>query len=247
MTTPPTRLVWDTLGRPDPVPSAAALLDQPGTCRMCGLDSDRTAPAKKALGANWTDHTCWRQPGSDRVCDACLWVCSGKPPATVRMWTVVATPGTPQPPSGAKAPWDAPDVCLTNRGNTRPIIKTLTNPPVGEWLASIAVSGQKHILPYGTVNHTQTNWSVRYEDTTITATPDLWAHVHTHTLALRRLGLRDTDILTGQPGPLRTPEDLATWRDHATRLTPHHGAPLLRLALWTITKEITNDHDTYPA
>ena len=237
----PTRHVWDALDRPDPVPSAAAKLDlgRIETCRMCGHDDLPTADAKAALGTNWTDQSCWRDPSSTRVCVACLWTCSGKPPATVRMWTVVT--GVDRP-SGEKAPWRSDAACLTNRADTTPVISTLCSPPAHPWLVSIAVSGQKHILPYGTVNPGGTGpWRVRMEDTTISSDPATFSRVHSHALALRRLGIRDDDILTGHPGSyLKTLEEITEWREHANHLTAHIGAPLLRLALWTITKkEIT--------
>lgn len=240
MTDAPTRLVWESAGRPSPVASVTALLNTTGTCRMCGLSDLPTAPADKALGTSWTDHSCWRQPASTLVCAACLWACSGRPPATIRMWSTVCAPGVDLPPSSPRAPWTGPGLCLTNRGNTRPIIDLLSDPPVGPWLVTVAMSGQKHVLPYGTVNQGRSaTWTVRMEDTTITAAPAQWQEVHQHAVALRRLGVRDSDILTGTPGPyLRTAADLAAWAHHAARLTPYQGSPLLRLALWTITKEI---------
>lgn len=232
-------LVWDLLGQPDPIASAVALLTGPGICRMCGRHSDATADAARALGTNWTDHSCWDRPDSDRVCGACLWVCSGRPPATIRMWTVVAAPAVDLPPGSEKAPWSAAGVHLTNRGNTRALIDLLASPPDGPWVASVATSGQKHVLPYALINQGPGHWTVRVEDTNVSATPWQWRHVHENALALRRLGVRDADILTGQPGPyLSTLDDLELWRHHSDQIVAHTGSPLLRLALWTITKEI---------
>lgn len=162
--TAPTTLVWELAGRPDPVPNIAALLeDVPGVCALSGEYEPRTAPLAKALGANFTDQSLYRAR-SDRVGPGALWCCSGKPPATLRMWSVVASRTAALPASHPKA-WlqDTPGLHLTNRADTSVIIDTLLDPPEGEWLVTVAVSGQKHVVPYGTVNHRRDTWTVRME------------------------------------------------------------------------------------
>lgn len=235
--TAPTVLVHTLAGAPDPVESAAALLtDTPGVCTVCARHVSRTADANRALGANFTDRTMFRAPTS-RVCAACLWCCSGRPPATLRLWSIVAAPGVNLGPSHEKAfVRDAPGLLLTNRANPTPIVQVLADPPDGEWMVTVAVSGQKHVVPYGAVSRGRDRWTVRMETTTVTATPTEWATVHASALTLRRLGIPAEDVLTGTPRYLRTPADLAAWREHNIRLTPWLGSPLLSLALWTITK-----------
>lgn len=234
----PTRLVYDLAGRPALAESMQKLMaDVPAVCGVCGSHADRTAPTDRALGDNFTDRSMFRDERSSRVCPACVWCCSGKPPATLRLWTIVAAPGVDLGPSQPKA-WlqDTPGLLLTNRANPAPVAAILADPPDGPWLVTVAVSGQKHVLPYGTVNSGPGQWAVRMEATTVTATPDQWRHVHGHAAALRRLGVPADCVAAGTPGGIRTAEQLATWRRHADQLTPWVGSPLLNLALWTITK-----------
>lgn len=234
----PTRFVYRLAGRPPLIASVAALLrDQPAPCCVCGEHADHTASADRALGANFVDRGMFRQPASDRVCAACVWCCSGKPPATLRLWTVIAAPDVTLPGSHPKA-WlrDTPGLLLTNRADPAPVARILADPPDGPWLATIAVSGQKHVVPYGHVNVGAGRWTVRMEATTVTADPCQWRHVHQHATALRALGVPADCVATGTPGGIRTADQLATWRSHSQQLTPWVGSPLLDLALWTITK-----------
>lgn len=94
MTPTPTRLVYDLAGRPALAESMQKLMaDVPAVCGVCGLHADRTAPTDRALGDNFTDRKMFRDERSPRVCPACVWCCSGKPPATLRLWTIVAATG----------------------------------------------------------------------------------------------------------------------------------------------------------
>lgn len=236
-------LVWETAGRPDPA-SGSLLVDESGVCALCGVEQPRTAPAKKALGGNFTDQYLFRRSDAVRVCAGCLWVCSGKPPATLRMWSVVCTPGLEQPPSHEKA-WlrDTPGLCLTNRADPLPVVRLLTNPPDGQWLCTVAVSSQKHVLPYAQVNTGAGRWTVRMENTDVTSTPAEFAAVLEHAAALRKAGHSPECVLTNTPSPAqtRTTAGLDLWREHATALTPYHEGPLLQLALWCLTKGTWDD------
>lgn len=242
-----TRLIHSMLGSYPVTGNVARYLqDTEGVCAVCGETEPVTAPADRALGANFTDRTMFHAPHSSRVCDACLAVCSGKPPATVRMWTIVATPGKTLPPSAEKAAnWIGQHrgICLTSKADTTPVIDTLLNPPDTEWLVSVAESGQKHVLPYAGVNQGPSG-VIRMETLDVPYTCENWEHVFGHSLALRRLGIPAADILTGTPRYLKTREDLTTWLHHADALKPWENSPLLRLALWAITKKVI-ENDQY--
>lgn len=239
-------LLWDAAGRPTVDGAKGKLLKpEPGVCAITGECSEVTADAKRALGENFTDHSLWRAH-TGRVGQAALWCCSGKGKLSPRTWTWVCTPGHDLPPSSDKAPYTAPGLCLTNRANTRPVIDTLMAPPAGEWVVAVAVSGQKHVLPYATTNRGSGVWTIRMEDTTITSTPDQWAHVLGHVLALRRLGIPADNIKDGTPAYIKTREQLTEWQKHATALAPHCGAPITDLALWCATKPILEDTNVYP-
>ncbi|KMY23299.1 hypothetical protein ACU19_04810 [Actinobaculum suis] len=162
------------------------------------------------------------------------------------MWTVVATPGRDLPASAEKAAgWigNHPGICLTSRGDTTPVIDTLLNPPATAWVVSIAVSGQKHVLPYAEINHGGYG-VVRMENSDIPYLQGEWEFVFKHALALRRLGVPAADVGEGNPRYLKTREELELWQNHNTALGPFLRSPLLDLALWTITKGII-ENDKY--
>lgn len=239
-----TRLVWELLGEPAPQGATASIPTVPGTCAMCGQRDERTAPITRALGKNFTDQSCFTDPRSDRVCWACMACCSGRPPASLRMWTIVATPGRDLPASAEKASTvygARPGICLTSRANTRPIIDTLISPPDGSWLVSVATSGQKHVLPYATVNHGSGVWRVRMETVTVTSTPEEFATITKRAIQLRRAGVHSDDILAGRPGRVTSRHELDERMTILNQLTPYTHSPILGLALWSITKGITDD------
>lgn len=237
-----TTLVWDTAGRPSPFGAKADMLNPiPGVCAVTGESLPVTADINRAMGDNFTDRSMFTAPHSDRVGESTLWACSGKGTSTLRLWSIICTPGSDLPASHEKAFLSAPGLWLGNRADPRPIVETLSHPPEGEWLVSIAVSGQKHVLPYATVNRGPGRWVVRMENTNVTATPAEWAHVHASARALRALGVPADDVLTGSPGYLKRREDINRWRTISTTLTPYYNSPLLQLALWTITKGTLND------
>jgi hypothetical protein len=243
------RLVDRLLGEPRNNPTLGRLLtDREAVCGMCGETSSVTADITEALGKNFTDRGCFHAPASTRVCPACFAGTAGKPPRTLRMWTVVATPGHHLPDSAEKAAaifGQHPGICLTSNHDTTPVIDTLLAPPGGEWLVSVATSGQKHVLPYAHVNRGETG-VVRMESTSIPYQRDDWEQVFSAALMLRRLGVPADDILAGTPRYIRTHDALVRWRGYDASLEGWHLTPLLSLALWTITKGITDDHDTYP-
>ena len=240
------RLVHRLVGEP-PVEGGAvkAFTDTIAVCAMCGIDAGTTAPADKVLGSNFTDRSLFDAPQSDRVCWACVAICSGSPPRTFRQWTIVATPGRSLPPSQEKASmWlgQHEGVCLTSKADTTPVIDTLLDPPAGDWVVSIAESGQKHVAPYAEVNHGDAG-IIRMETINIAYQRDVFRHVFGHALALRRLGLPADAVMSGIPKFIKTRTMLDTWRTHQQALHPFQGSPILALALWSITKGIIeNEH-----
>lgn len=234
-------LIWQTAGCP-PVDGAKGKLleDQPGWCDITGEWCERTADAKRALGSNFTDQSLWRRH-TGRVGQAALWCTSGKGTQSPRLWSWICAPGETLPESVEKAPLHVPGLCQTNRANTTPVVEILAHPPEGEWVVTVALSGQKHVLPYARTNHGAGRWAIRMEDTTVTATPDEWSHVHTHVLALRRLGQSDASIKAGLPAFIKTGTQLEQVMHHLAEIRPWAAAPITDLALWTITKKILEE------
>ena len=240
--TAPTRLVWETAGRPELIPKAAQLMrDHLGVCAVCNMPAEQTADVDKALGKNFTDRSLFHGHGS-RVCHACLWACSGKGKETLRAWTIVCAPDSTLPAHAEKArPWlgDTPGLCVTTRGHTTPVIDMLTHPPAGPWVVSVATSGQKHVLPYAHVNHGDREWTVRMETVNVTSTPAAFQTVFDTVRALRKAGHRPDDITAGRPtlSAIKTDTDLTTWADLHQQISTLTNAPVLDLAAWCLTKE----------
>ena len=247
MTRPAAPLIYQTAGRPPLVKTAAQHLQpHPAVCTLCNQHTDTTAPAHRALGNNFTDRTHHTGPDNNRVCTACLWAVTGRGVNAPRPWTILCTPGHPTPPHADKAQaWAGtrPGLAYLTRAHTRHINQHLLNPPTTEWSLNIAVSGQKHLIPYTTTNTGTGPWTIRYETTNITATPTHYRHILDTVTALRRAGHRDTDIKTGRPThtAIKTRTDLDTWHTHAQTLAPYQTAPITDLALWTLTKDTLND------
>lgn len=234
-----TTRLWADAGAP-PNPSAT---NHPAACALCGTNASRTTPASKALGSGWSDYTALRRPDSDRICEACQWIMTGIPPHTWRMWSVLYTADHEAAASDERAPHHGPHSLLTNRANPRPIADALLNPPTGTWAVTIATSGQKHIIPMAGLNNSQERWQVRFEATTITATPTQLADLLTPLAHLRAAGFTADEIQTGRISSQRlTVDAIATWRNHYQHVRPHRTAPLTDLALWLLTKETIHDH-----
>lgn len=352
-------LVWELAGRPD---CGKPTVAYDGSCYVCGeaCHGGVAVRAKVALGINF-DHTRAGDRTSTRVCAACMWALSGKPPLSLRMWSGVASPDRVLPPNDLQrarafvkiaAPavstiqaldgiasferlvtdlgesvdilgfgdelsdmivkvsaaiaratdetrtaaerrieWPdvvgmvdvvervverivggleavggevdetlagllgmvvsvldqsvavvrmlacSPHVHLTNRADMTAVAALLTDPPEGPWAAWIAISGQKHVLPYTTINHGVGPWAVQVEDSTATSTPAGFATVLARVCRLRGAGFPEAAILAGDPGTwITTTERLDVWRTHGEPLATMADSPTLRLACLIPTK-----------
>lgn len=232
-------MVWDLAGQPQR--QSLTLQDVPGVCAMCGAEVEQSMATKDVLGGNFTDQYLLARPDSGRVCYACTWVCSGKPPDTVRMWTVLARPDTTLPPSHPKAPISSDHVHLTARNDMRAVVQTLADPPDGPWLVSVAESGQKHHVPYAQINHSRGRWRVRMDALDVSATPAEFRQVFRHVLRLREAKFSAAEIEAVAPKML-TAATLPVWREHGEPLTPWRGSALLHLACFLPNKEHMDDY-----
>src|SRR5699024_3889453 len=193
----------------------------------------------------------FRAPWSDRVCWPCSWASSGRPPDTFRMWSVVYSQngGLPAHHSAALKNIDAGkcdkiaplrdvgELCLTNRGNTSPIVDILLNPPACDWFCSIATSGQIHTLRLAEVNRSD-QWAVRFERTTVNSSSSEFARALYHTGVLRSHSYRDSEILDGSPSSVAYFKNPHIWHEHAPEVHDLTQSVLMEMALWCHTKEV---------
>lgn len=236
------RYLWALAGCPAH-PQARAV-DSDIVCLVCGCDTEgQGVRAKDALGINF-DHTQARRPDSEHVCGGCAWALAGKPPATLRMWSVAATTERDLPPSHPKCAMPVgPGAHLTNRADMRTVASLLCDPPPGEWLVTVAVSAQKHVVPYAMTSQGRGSWRVRVETCDITSDPTEMGWLLGRVARLRDAGFGPTQIAAVDPGThLSTLARLTAWRDHAEPLAPYRGSPLLGMASIIPTKEHLHDY-----
>ena len=241
-------MVWELAGRPRR--ETLGVTATPGVCAMCARHVEESAPAKKWLeGKSFTDPAHLRAR-SDRVCEGCAWAVTGKGMDQVRMWTIVARTDRELPASNPKALFDAPHLHFTSRADMRVVVDTLADPPEGEWVVSVAESGQKHSLPYAVVNRGRARWRVRMDALDVDATPEDFRHVFAHVCALRARGFSAEDIehLRMPIGRIKTGHDLAVWQHHAEALAPWRSSSLMHLAVFLPNKEHLDEYlNRYPA
>lgn len=229
------RLAWDAAGQPEHPKSR----DVQAGCVVCGTVHERTLRARDALGKNYDILTAIR-PDLSTVCEPCAWALAGKPPQTLRMWSIVTTASTILPASDPKAPYPSDGrLHLCNRSDQSVIISTLTSPPGDVWACSIAQSGQKHLLPYTPVNPPNAvQVLVRFEACTIATTPSQAGALIGACAALRLAGHSPDSIHAVTPTvPALTRDGLAAWRRHVPTIAPHAHSPVLGMALHLTTKE----------
>lgn len=235
-------MVWDLAGRrpPNDPPKGE------GTCALCGQDGT----LHTTIGPNFTDYRKLANIEGSRLCAPCSWTCGGRPPNTLRMWSLVARLDQPAPPSQPSAYASGKYLHVTNRRDLRWVAATLADPPADgtPWLVAVAESGQKHTAPFTTVNYGTDRWSVQLDGCDITSNPSEWRTVLSHTVALRAAGFTADGIETGNPPVVALSGDrLDAWRTHAPHLAPYLGTPLLHLANLMIVKELMGDYlTTYP-
>lgn len=243
----PCRMIWDLAGRPDPTDPAKG----EGECALCG----EHGPLHMRIGPNFTDYRRLLRIDGTRLCAACSWALGGKPPKTLRMWTIVARLDQPAPAVhlGEKAvPYVAGQhLLLTNRRDMRPVAAVLADPPGdgSPWLAAVAESGQKHTAPFTPVNHGTGPWTVCLDGVNVSSDPEEWRMLLSHSAVLRKAGFSAQAVESGQPPVVALQGDrLNVWRTHARYLAAYVDTPLLHLTQLMITKETVDDYlRTYPA
>jgi len=162
---------------------------------------------------------------------------SGQPPETFRMWSIVYREDMQAPPSHEKAvsSHQGPHTHLCNKADLSHVINTLLAPPEGPYGVVVADSGQIHCLPQARLNWQSRQWTVRFERSDVTSTPERFGHVLHHCAALYAGGFIKDDILSGQPAPSKlVKHGLEFWRHHNTELLRHRGGALLELSVFLL-------------
>jgi hypothetical protein len=241
-------MAWDLAGQPRR--DAPPLIQAPGLCAVCGTQADETVPAKATVAnGTFTDQYLLTVPSSAVTCVPCAWAMSGRPPRSLRNWSIACAPGRDLGPSNPKAaaavPGDHPGLLLTARDDMRPVARLLCDPPDGPWCAAVAESGQKHTLPFTPVNAGPGAWRVRMDAVTVASDPAVFAMLLGRSALLRAAGFGAAAIeALDPPVHLLDKARLAVWQQHAGHLAPWKASAPLHLANFMIKKE---HYDYYAA
>jgi hypothetical protein len=121
-------------------------------CWVCGSTATRGQQRWKWSGANFTGQNKARCPPSDYVCESCIVVMAGKPPNTERMYSHFV---------------EGESWLRVNKGQKPAMREFLRREKRAPWFASIADSGQKHIVPWSPVNAPGIRGFVLFEEALI--------------------------------------------------------------------------------
>lgn len=258
------QLLYDRIGRP-PVEGLEGV---ESVCWVCGGILSSGMRVGKWMGSGFTDHNRCAAPGSEYICPACVYVCArtspvpGRPPgkcSACEGTLVVTKPsgklrkgapctkcdGTGMNASGSNFRnmshlLDATSYVNASKGEKPAILAFLMREHRGPWFATIADSGQIHMLPFAPVNETGTRRGSVLFERQIVMLPRLksvgWDLVQ-KMADLLTAGATKEEIESGEYGPrawqlceLR----LSGFEDH---WSGKRGSPWFSLALWLAQRD----------
>lgn len=221
-------LIWTAAGKPDPRKRVHAAA---GVCYWCGSVLDAAACRMvDVCGSAFTDHDLARAPASQWVCAPCTWTMTGRPPDTLRLWSLIYREDRPAAPSHAAAPALGARIHLSNKADPSGIDVLLRAPPESPWVCTVADSGQLHVVPFAQVNRGPT-FCVRFERADVRGTAADYGVIADAQQALLDGGFSKADIASC-PSPGHLSRALPLWRRHDAILAPHRGRPLFALSLF---------------
>jgi hypothetical protein len=212
----------------------------PGMCALCGHEDQftvlLTVACPPASFGGWQQ---MRWPSSNLVCRACTWAMEGKPPNTLRMWSVILRGDGvlcgAGPDLGTKA-------MTCNRSNLSLALQTLCFPPNAEWGIGIAESGKVHVVPYIPKNTGNGPWSIRMDRLNLRSAPSEMRRIVHHVASLMVAGYGVKSI-AGRNPPTRDliKNGIDIWKEHTTALGSLSAGQIERLALMMLRKETANE------
>ena len=232
-------VLYAAAGRPDPRRKTKPAR---GRCWWCGDALSEACELDDVLTDSFTDQDQALVRSSPWLCVACTWAMTGRPPDTLRLWSI-AWSETPRewPLNHESAPNLGTSIHLQNKADPSAFRALLRCPPSGRWMCSIADSGQIHTAPFATVNRGAGRYSVRFERVNVVATPEQYRTVDDSISRLMAAGYTKQDIAE-QPLPSRLIKcGLDLWRAEQEVLRPYRGSPLFDLALFLARKDQPTD------
>lgn len=244
MPTSATQLLWEAAGRP-PAPKGAVIEGAAETpCYLCGAPALQPVPLVPGLAPTFGDHDRCQAPWSPVVCSACAWATAGRPPATLRLWSVAYRSDAAAPPSADGAPLQHPAVWCGNKADLSPALRLLLDPPeTGTWFVALADSGQIHVVPFAPVNiGGARTWAVLWERLRVDGDASKMRHLLWLAERLYLAGFSKEEILSGEPklGKVLLRHQ-RLWREVGALLQRWRGGALLQLAVWLMRREPRDD------
>ncbi len=235
------QIIWDACGQPvHGRPSYQLKTAKP--CCVCGTMVTRGVSAAKGLSKTYSNFRELRSIASSVCCDACIWSMAGKPPMTLRLWSVLWREDGQVLPSSSKSPWQPEGVRFTNKGDITDFQTVLLDPPRCVWGMSIADGGKIHVLPFAPLNTVLgDNWCVRIDDLTVRSSGLEFTEITEPAAILYAAGFSKASILSGAPQPSALKKHgVEVWRTHAAPLRRWHNSVQLRLAVFFLRREKKN-------
>lgn len=191
-------------------------------CWVCGSPARRGLPIKEWMGANFTGQNRVRCVDATHVCESCAVVMSGKPPDTLRMYSVLVEQGQP--------------MLKLNKGQKPAILEFLRRKHCGEWLAGIADSGKKHIVPWSPINPPSKAGTgmVLFEDRLVRLGD--WSMVE-EAMELLTAGVTKEDMLSGEYKPRAWELSAASLRAFEAKWKRLRGGGWFELAVWLAQRD----------
>lgn len=229
------RIVWRACG--SPAVDGCAAPPEPTPCYLCGAPVERGQAVRKWMGSGFTDAHRVAAPASGWVCEACVFITSRTSPV----------PGRPPKP-GKKFGGnfrnyshlaDAAGYVNASKGEKQVIRDFLARPKRGPWMAAIADSGQKHVIPFTPVNPGDgaAGW-VQFDDVRLWWPGEEGVALVERLTAALTAGATKDEIESGEYRPMTWrrlgPEAVRALEDEIGRL---RGGDLLRLAVWLAQRD----------
>jgi len=233
----PTQIIWEALGRPEQERPAE---ESYSNCALCGASCNGIGVTfKNGISDSFSDYRDLESPGGTHCCEACVWSMQGRPPKTIRMWSILWREDGLVPPSREGCPWQVPGVHMSNKADLTAFFQVLLNPPRCKWIMTLADSGQIHLLPFAKVNMpTAKSWTIRLERNDIKCNREDFPMIVSHAEALYRAGFVKDDIMYGQPqSSMIYKRGINIWKEHGGALKPWFGSKQLELATFFLRKE----------
>jgi hypothetical protein len=165
---------------------------------------------------------------------------TGRPPDTLRLWSLVWAPGMDHPDNHPKAPWLGKDIFLQNKADPSHFVSVLSAPPVGKWACAIADTGKIHVVPFAVLNTGNGPWCVRFERADVRSTPAVFRALCATVTELLTVNISKQSIARGDMtvAQWRDPVKRQKWTRHYPDIEPMHGRDVLRLVLFLLRRPL---------